>query len=91
MMPTTDQTHQVVHPLHGAGLMQGNLLERHALQLVCRVRTSKTRMVSVHWCYTSGSHDYLSKLWGAITAHNPHTLTTTTAARKRKGVRKKRS
>ena len=81
MMPTTDQTHQVVHPLHGAGLMQGNLLERHASELTCRVRTSKTRMVSVHWCYTSGSHDYLSKLWGAITAHNQPTHKRTTAAK----------
>ena len=81
MMPTTDQTHQVVHPLHGAGLMQGNLLERHASELTCRVRTYKTRMVSVHWCYTSGSHDYLSKLWGAITAHNQPTHKRTTAAK----------
>jgi hypothetical protein len=27
-MPTTQNTIQVVHPLQGAGLMQGNLLER---------------------------------------------------------------
>ena len=80
-MPTTDQTHQVVHPLQGAGLMQGNLLERHALELTCRVRTSKTRMVSVHWCYTSGDHGYLPKPWGAITADNSPTFTTTTAAK----------
>lgn len=31
-MRTTDQNHQVVHPLQGAGLMHGNVLERHAIE-----------------------------------------------------------
>ena len=80
-MPTTDQTHQVVHPLHGAGLMQGNLLERHALELTCSVETSQIRMVTVHWCLTSGDHERHLRTAGGNHRTDLHRNMKTTAAK----------